>query len=119
MGDKDPVTMVANGAYSKFTGIQVDGKDVETSYYTAKSGSTVISLKPEYLNTLSEGKHTLTVLYTDGQTSGQFEVLRQSENGTPQTGDTADSMLWLILMILSCGLAGTVAYSRIKKRKNS
>ena len=107
MGDKDPVTMVANGAYSKFTGIQVDGKDVETSYYTAKSGSTVISLKPEYLSTLSLGQHTLTVLYTDGQTSGQFEIIADSKDNSPKTGDKNNTLLWTFLMIAAaCGAAG-------------
>ena len=58
----------------RFTGIKVDGKDVDHSNYTAKSGSTIISLNAGYLNTLSVGTHTLTVLYTDGEAEMDFEV---------------------------------------------
>lgn len=66
LGGDGSLTITANGAYSKFTGIQIDGKAVDSENYTAVSGSTIITWKAEYLNTLSAGKHTLTVLYTDG-----------------------------------------------------
>lgn len=38
----------------------------------------------------------------------------------PKTGDTSNMVLWLGLMLLSCaGIAGTVLYSRKKKRKEN
>ena len=116
----------------------MDGKDVETSQYTARSGSTIITLKPAYLDTLSAGKHTLTVLYTDGQTSGSFEIEKAAivdtsepedsgnataaqpnkELGTsvPQTGDNSNIVLWLGLFIVaSASLVGLWGYTRMKK----
>lgn len=53
VGDDSSVTMTANGPVGKFTGIEVDGEAVDAENYTVKSGSTVISLKPECLSTLS------------------------------------------------------------------
>ncbi len=43
-------------AFSHFTGLQVDGKDLDAANYTAVSGSVVVKLKPEYLGTMSAGK---------------------------------------------------------------
>ena len=65
---------VANGDFSKFTGIKVDGTLVAADQYTAVSGSTIITLKSDYLRTLSVGKHILTVVYKDGECATEFEI---------------------------------------------
>ncbi len=116
VGDDGSLTITANGPVEKFLGIEVDGKAVDAANYTVKSGSTIITLKPAYLDTLSVGKHTLTVLYTDGETSGVFEVLGNSETTIPETGDNSNVSLWIILMfIAACGFTGTMVYGRKKK----
>lgn len=116
------LVFTANGAYSKFTGIEVDGKAVDKDNYTAVSGSTVITLKPEYLETLSVGAHTLTVQYTDGEASCEFTIVKKPAEGTdndtqtPETGDNNNMALWITLMfIAACGLTGVMAYGRKKK----
>ena len=99
----------------------MDGKAVDAANYTVKSGSTIITLKPDYLNTLSVGKHTLTVIYTDGEATGEFEILKKTETTTPetttpQTGDNSNVGLWItLLFVAACGLTGTTVYSRRKK----
>lgn len=65
---------VANGEFSKFTGVKVDGALLAAEQYSAVSGSTVITLKKEYLDTLSVGTHTLTVVYSDGDCSTVFVI---------------------------------------------
>lgn len=115
-GDTHPLTITANGALEKFVGIQVDGVDVAKQNYTAASGSTIITLKPEYLATLSVGSHTLSVIYTDGTASGSFEILAQTESTTPETGDHSYLDLWVTLMLVGlCGMAGITVYSRRKQ----
>ena len=95
-GSSAGLTFTANGAYSKFTGIEVDGETVNADCYTAENGSTVITLKAEYLETLAAGEHTLTVLYTDGEAAGTFTVAEKpaetvdDDGNTPQTGDDGD-----------------------------
>ncbi|HIW39488.1 MAG TPA: hypothetical protein IAA36_00785 [Candidatus Eubacterium pullicola] len=116
VGDDGFLTITANGPVEKFTGIEVDGKAVDAANYTVKSGSTIISLKPEYLNTLSVGKHTLTVIYTDGETSGEFEIVKNAETVTPETGDSSSAVLWSALMFIAvCGLTGAMIYGQKKK----
>lgn len=75
------------GAYGKFTKVTVDGVTLEMGkHYTAAGGSTVITLKASYLQTLSTGKHTIQVHYVDGSTNETtFQVV--SSSGNPATGD--------------------------------
>lgn len=116
VGENQPLTITANGAFAKFVGIQVDGVDVDAGNYTAVSGSTIITLKPDYLSTLSVGKHTLTVRFTDGQADGQFEILAKPETSTPDTGDNNQVTLWITVMFVAvCGLTGTMVYTSKKK----
>ena len=100
------LTFRANGDFSKFTGVKVDGTLIDAKNYTAVSGSTVITLKADYLKTLSVGTHKLTVVYTDGECSTNYEIkATQTENGissdpekAPQTGDNSNIPLWFALM---------------------
>ena len=116
LGDNGSISMIANGSLEKFIGIKVDGKTVDAANYTMKSGSTIITLKSTYLDTLSVGKHTLTVIYSDGQTSGEFEILKKSDTITPETGDNSNADIWFALMLVAtCGLIGMTIYNRRKK----
>lgn len=121
-GTDTGLVFTANGAYSKFTGIEVDGKAVDKGDYTAVSGSTVITLKPEYLETLSVGTHTLTVQYTDGEASCEFTIAEKPAEGTdndtqtPETGDDSNVILWIMFMLAAgTALIGSVLYSCKRK----
>ena len=128
----------ANGEFSKFTGVKVDGTKIDADKYTAVSGSTIVNLKKEYLETLSVGKHTLTVAYTDGECSTEFEIKAASttkkdttdkENKsskttaskldnakTPKTGDNSNILLWITLLFSSGVMLMGKAFAN-KKRK--
>lgn len=122
---------VANGDLSKLVGVKVDGALITADKYTAVSGSTVITLKNDYLDTLSVGKHTLTVVYNDGECSTEFEIKAAPSGGettpanpsegntdSPKTGDTSNLTLWIVLLLVSGGAAvGTTLVG--KKKKNS
>lgn len=86
-------TVTANGAYSKFTGIKVDGEAVSEEQYMAESGSTVITLRPDYLSTLSTGSHTITVLYTDGEATGTFTVVEKPADQSQPTEPSDSTQL--------------------------
>lgn len=120
-GDKDTwtkessegLTFTANGANSKFTGIEIDGVAVDAENYTVENGG-VITLEPDYLNTLASGEHTITVLYTDGETTGAFTIAEKPADTTtstqpadtttsPQMGDDFHIVFWFMLMLISGG----------------
>ena len=90
----------------------MDGKEVAESNYEAKSGSTVITLKTAYIEGLTLGKHTITVLYTNGQADGYFYITVMSD--APATGDTANVALWSGIALIS--LAAAAALVLGKKR---
>lgn len=55
-----------NAEYSLFNSVFVDNVLVNAKNYTVKEGSTIITLKKEYVNTLSVGTHTLKITFSDG-----------------------------------------------------
>ena len=78
--------------FSHFTGIQVDGKDVDKANYTAESGSVIVKLKPAYLETLSVGEHTITALFDDGNSaSAKFTIAASESRSSSGSGTSGDS----------------------------
>lgn len=50
-----------DGAFKDLLKVEVDGKILDKLNYDAKSGSTIITLKPEYLKPPDAEKHKLTM----------------------------------------------------------
>lgn len=99
------LSFTASGDYTKFIGVSVDGKRISDSSYTVKKGSTVVTLKSTFLNTLKAGSHTLTIHFTDGKAEGAFQVLDASDGSNPNTGDNVH--LWAAVLFVSLtGLTG-------------
>lgn len=106
-----------SGAFSEFVGVKVDGKSVDEKYYTVKEGSIIVTLKADYLNTLTVGSHTLEIIWTDGSASTAFTVSGQTVVESPQTGDNNSIALWIALLFVSgFGVVATAVYG--KKRKS-
>ena len=96
--------------------VYVDNELVDSKNYTAESGSTIITLKKEFVDTLSVGEHTLKVLFNDGgEAITTFNVARVTvPTDNPQTGDNIG--FYIISGILSIvGLAGAGIFYRRKQ----
>ena len=76
------VVIRGSGDISKFQNVKVDGNVVDAQYYTVTEGSTIITLKPEYLRTLSTGSHTIEIVWTDGSASTHFTVAQNTSDGS-------------------------------------
>ena len=86
------ITIRGNGDFSKFTGVKVDGNLIDKSNYTAKEGSTIITLKASYLNTLSAGTHTVEILWADDSASTTFTIkANTSDNSNNNQNDNNNS----------------------------
>lgn len=117
----------ANGDFGKFTGVKVDDTLIDAKNYTAVSGSTVITLKADYLKTLSVSTHKLTVVYTDGECSTDFEIKKSSAQQTdktqknaavvksPETGN--DTGVALLVYIAFAGGVCVATLTVLKKKK--
>ena len=127
-----------SGEVSKFVGVKVDGNLVDEKNYTVKEGSTIVTLKADYLNTLSVGNHTFEIIWTDGTASTRFTVSKSDSgsdeptdnNGTsgsqtddnqqitaPKTGDNSHTGLWISLLGVS--LAGLLSMIYVRKKKEN
>ena len=121
--------------FSLFESIEVDGKVIPASNYTATAGSLNVNLKASYLNTLSDGRHTVKVNFKDGSAEATLTIkpkptsdkesvkpaapAKPEDPGTskviyvPNTGDSSNPGLWFTLLLLSLiSLAGLMAYRK-------
>ena len=86
--------------YSLFNNkVYVDNVLVDSSNYTSKSGSTIIVLNKDYVDTLAVGEHTLKVAFTDGgEAETTFTIARKAEdnnnneNNTPSKPENKEEM---------------------------
>ena len=95
----------STAAFSTFQGVQVDGKTLAKSNYTAEEGSTVVYLKAAYLKTLAAGKHTVTILSTAGNTSMDFTI--GGKSSSPQTFDVGVGIYAVTAVLSVTGMAWT------------
>ena len=118
-------TFRIDAAYSLFKNkVYVDNKLVDSANYDSKSGSTVITLKDEYLKTLSVGEHTLKVTFTDnGEATTKFSIAKKAEtptqtgekDDTPKTGVTLKSENIVCIAIATISIVG-LAVTFIKSK---
>ena len=101
------LTFRSSASFASFRGVQVDGKTIDPSNYIAEEGSIVVYLKAVYLRTLKPGKHTVTILSSEGDATASFTI------GGVTTGD-AGIMLYAVSAALS--LAGTAVVRGRKRR---
>ena len=95
----------STAAFSTFQGVQVDGKTLAKSNYTAEEGSTVVYLKAAYLKTLAAGKHTVTILSTAGNTSMDFTI--GGKSSSPKTFDAGVGIYAVTAVLSVTGMAWT------------
>ena len=123
--------------YSLFNNkVYVDNVLVDSSNYTSKSGSTIIVLNKDYVDTLAVGEHTLKVAFADGgEAETTFTIAKKAENNNnnenntpskpedkeemkdngsnPKTGDN----IMLYVAIASMSIIGLVATTLVAKKK--
>lgn len=132
-GSKNGLSFTSDGEYDSFQKVLVDGKGIDSAHYTSASGSTVVTLKAKYLETLAIGKHTLGIVSENGTAETEFTIQakkveptlpnkpaakptpneKATSNKTPQTGDNSNWLLWLALLALSGSAIGFIC---IKKK---
>ena len=123
-GEKKELTFKSNAAFSDFIRAQIDGKALDEKNYTVKEGSTVVTLKADYVATLSAGEHKIGIVSESGTAITAFIVNEKAvvDNDTksPQTGDNSHMALWIAVLLVSGGaLIVTGIYSRKKKHSEN
>ena len=86
------VVIRGNGEYNRFHAVKVDGKVIDPANYDAKEGSTIITLKAEYLKTLATGSHTFAIVWNNGIAGTNFTVAANtSGNNSGNNSNNNDS----------------------------
>ena len=119
-GENKELSFTSNAAFSDFIRVELDGKTLDEKYYTVKEGSTVVTLKADYVATLSVGEHTIGIVSESGTATTTFTVnakaVVDNDTKSPQTGGNSHMVLWIALLAASVfGLAGTAVYSKRKR----
>ena len=94
------LTFKSSAGFSSFQGVQVDGKTIDKSCYIAEEGSIEVYLKAVYLRTLAAGKHTMTILSSEGDATTEFTI--GGLNTAPKTFD-AGTAVYGVTAVLSLG----------------
>lgn len=130
------LTFKLDGPLELFDKVYVNGEELPEDSYSLKSGSTILTIKNEYLSTLKAETYTLKVAYTNGtsdettftiaeaeqkpveddkQEEKPVEDSKKEEN--PATSDAI--LLYVVIALVSViGLSGSIIYlNKSKKSK--
>lgn len=125
--------ITSDGEFSKFTGVTKDGTALtDGTHFTAAEGSTIVTIKADYMQSLPAGNHTFTLLFTDGQAAHTVNVVKAkvtqetptdttntdtaTRSTSPKTGDESGLSLYIALcMTAGVCIYGAVLYMRRKR----
>ena len=139
--EKKELSFTSDAIYEDFIRVEVDGKTVDESNYTVKSGSTIVTLKADYVASLSEGNHTLSIVSMSGTATAGFtknkkkiekidteivdtktedtEIVNTEKVETaPKTGDKNYPVFWISMFTCSIMALGLAAVTGRRKRKD-
>lgn len=119
-GRKDGLTFKIDTDIKEFKKVLVDGKELKDTDYNIKSGSTILTLKPSFLDTLSAGKHKIRFEFNTGSVEAYFTVKdkeNSSQTESANTGVQNKYGLWIVLLLVAAGgLAGFGILSKRRKK---
>ena len=141
-GGKDPLSLRFKnltddeGTFDQFLGIKVDDELVDEDNYTKEKGSVIVNLKPEYLEKLSVGEHTIEAMFIYGSVKAKFTIKEAkateakatevkpaeakkeaAKSNATKTGDSSPLLIAIIVMAVSALAIVTMIVVK-KKKKN-
>lgn len=115
------LTIRGDGDFAKFAGVRVDGNWIPSAHYEAKSGSTIVTLKPSYLASLSEGEHTVDIMWIDDSASTTFTVAANTAAAQPELDSvpkTGEGVMGWMPEVLLFAAAGLVTFGGLLRRRS-
>ena len=79
IGEDESLTIRVDAELGRFTGVEIDGKEVDPASYTTWSGSTYVKLTKEFLSALTLGGHTVKILFSDGYAITTINIVKSEQ----------------------------------------
>ena len=127
-----------NGELDDFVNVEVDGSAVALSNYTLAEGSTVLTFKEDYLESLAVGNHTVKLNYTDGSVAATLAIAAKDTvmdtvheesssadtdtfvhvgSNSNDTGDHDNVVLWMIVLTVAMFVGTFIIKNKTKRQK--
>ena len=109
-GTNTELSFRSNALFKDFICVKLDGKILNSNYYTVKSGSIVVTLNSDFVSTLKAGKHTISIVSESGEATTEFEVVKKEavkdtskkdNSNKTNTGLIENAGLWISMMVSS------------------
>ena len=115
--EKKALSFRSNAAFADFIRVELDGKTLDEKNYSKEEGSIIVTLKAEFVSTLSVGEHTIGIVSESGTATAKFTVKANGGSAeSPKTGDDNNIVVWSLIALLSlAGLSATVVASKKKR----
>ena len=126
IGRGEDLVITVNGSLNKFYDIYIDDEALTRGDdFTVEAGSTIATIKAEYLDTLEAGKHTVKFTYTDGEATTDFTIegeanttgVADTAKTSPDTGEHADVFFAGTLMLSAAAVVIFVAFKKKELEK--
>mgnify|MGYP002518487672 CR=1 FL=1 len=115
--EKKALSFRSNAAFADFIRVELDGKTLDENNYTKTEGSIIITLKDNFVSTLSVGEHTIGIVSESGTATAKFTVkVTGGSFESPNTGDNNNIVVWSLIAVLSLAGLGTSVVVSKKKR---
>ncbi len=133
-GEKKALSFTSDAEYDLFEYVLVDEEELDPMNYAVAEGSTIVTLKGDYVAALSVGDHTLSIVSNSGTATANFTVNKKAVKDSNTNTNTMDNVIagddqkvaqtddnnniapWLVLLFAS-GSAVTATTVGNKKRK--
>ncbi|MGI6168508.1 MAG: hypothetical protein ACOYI4_02170 [Christensenellales bacterium] len=132
----DGLSFIVDADYSLFSGVEVNGNLLDEEDYTVEPGSTIVTLKADYLASLPAGTYSLTILFADGFVDTSFGIAQAEVSPTPLSSPSPSptaantdgsispktghaSSLWLWVAVLAILAGSSIVILRLKKSSKS
>lgn len=94
---------------SDFVEVRIDGQVVDPVHYNTREGGTIVEINSKYLESLSEGEHTISIISTTGIAQSTFSVVGANNN----------SLIYIICSVVGVAILGAVigGFIIVKRRR--
>ena len=125
-GSTEGLTFTTDDAVKAFQRVLIDEAELPSESYTVSGEPLTVTLHTDYLDTLCAGEHKIKIVTANGEASADFSVISNAHqenvevrNDSPNTGDSGNTAMWTMMLIMCSGSLAIAFLTRPKRRKEN